>query len=56
MQISYINQAFSNRKSFTCQSVKKILATGISGANISPEDIDVVAVMGDAISVIFFAL
>ncbi|CAD5211845.1 unnamed protein product [Bursaphelenchus okinawaensis] len=47
---SFIDNAFNNRRTFQCQLVKGALRSGDSGANISPEDIDIVAAMGDAIS------
>ncbi|KAI1727923.1 phospholipase B1, membrane-associated [Ditylenchus destructor] len=50
VQTSYINNAFNNRRSFTCPLVKSLLATGTSGADLSPEDIDIVASMGDSLS------
>lgn len=50
MQMSYIEEAFHNRQTFTCPLVKQLLATGTSGADLSPEDIDIVAAMGDALS------
>uniref|UniRef100_A0A915D6W9 Lipase_GDSL domain-containing protein n=1 Tax=Ditylenchus dipsaci TaxID=166011 RepID=A0A915D6W9_9BILA len=50
VQTSYIDRGFNNRQSFTCPLVKSLLATGINGGNLSPEDIDIVAAMGDALS------
>ncbi|KAI6179279.1 hypothetical protein M3Y98_00593300 [Aphelenchoides besseyi] len=41
---------FNNERSFACQLVKNALRTGDSGANLSPEDINIVGVMGDALS------
>nr|CAD2168601.1 unnamed protein product [Meloidogyne enterolobii] len=48
--LSQIDDLFQNRKTFTCPLVKQLLATGSSTAELSPEDIDVVAAMGDALS------
>ena len=53
-ETSYIEEAFHNRRPFTCPLVKQLLATGNSGADLSPDDIDIVAAMGDALSVSSF--
>ncbi|CAD5216003.1 unnamed protein product [Bursaphelenchus xylophilus] len=47
---SFIDNAFNNRRTFQCQLIKNALKSGDSGANISPEDISIVAAMGDALS------
>ncbi|WKX96088.1 hypothetical protein Q1695_012502 [Nippostrongylus brasiliensis] len=46
---SEISNAFSNKQSFSCPLAKPQLHTGDSLADLSPEDIDVVAAMGDAL-------
>ncbi|KAF7637084.1 hypothetical protein Mgra_00003473 [Meloidogyne graminicola] len=48
--LTQIENLFQNRKTFTCPKVKQLLVTGSSAAELSPEDIDVVAAMGDALS------
>uniref|UniRef100_A0A1I8C172 Uncharacterized protein n=1 Tax=Meloidogyne hapla TaxID=6305 RepID=A0A1I8C172_MELHA len=48
--LSQIDDLFQNRKTFTCPLVKQLLATGSSASELSPEDVDVVAAMGDALS------
>ncbi|KAI6234136.1 hypothetical protein M3Y99_00848200 [Aphelenchoides fujianensis] len=50
IQTSIIENSFNNQRSFACQLVKNALRTGDSGANLSPEDIKVVAAMGDSLS------
>ncbi|KAI6196562.1 hypothetical protein M3Y94_01124300 [Aphelenchoides besseyi] len=50
IQTSFIENSFNNERSFACQLVKSALRTGDSGANLSPEDINIVGVMGDALS------
>ncbi|TKR61856.1 hypothetical protein L596_028910 [Steinernema carpocapsae] len=50
IQTSHIEHAFSNKKNFACPRIKDRFHTG-STADLSPEDIEAVAVMGDAISV-----
>ncbi|KAL6734992.1 hypothetical protein Aduo_005475 [Ancylostoma duodenale] len=44
-----ISSAFSNKQSFSCPMAKPLLHTGESLADLSPEDIDIVAAMGDAL-------
>ncbi|KAL3123653.1 hypothetical protein niasHT_005681 [Heterodera trifolii] len=48
--VSIINSAFSNRKSFSCPKTKSDLLTGTSTANLSPEDIGIIASMGDSLA------
>uniref|UniRef100_A0AC35GPU8 Uncharacterized protein n=1 Tax=Panagrolaimus sp. PS1159 TaxID=55785 RepID=A0AC35GPU8_9BILA len=50
VQTSYIEKGFTNSRSFGCGKVKSLLQTGTNVGNISPEDIDIVATMGDAIA------
>ncbi|KAK0395729.1 hypothetical protein QR680_001401 [Steinernema hermaphroditum] len=50
IHMSHIKNAFSNRKNFACPKVKERFHTGETTADLSPEDIEVVAAMGDAIS------
>ncbi|KAH7729128.1 Protein T19D7.7 [Aphelenchoides avenae] len=50
IQTSYIDRSFNNRRTFTCPLVKSVFKTGTSGEDLSPEDIDIVAAMGDALS------
>uniref|UniRef100_A0A8R1EJN9 Uncharacterized protein n=1 Tax=Caenorhabditis japonica TaxID=281687 RepID=A0A8R1EJN9_CAEJA len=45
-----INSAFNDKKSFTCPRIKDELLTGQSVENISPEDIQIIAAMGDALA------
>ncbi|VDO91736.1 unnamed protein product [Heligmosomoides polygyrus] len=47
---SQISNAFSNKQSFACPLAKPQLHTGDSLANLSPEDIDIVGAMGDALA------
>ncbi|VDL87657.1 unnamed protein product [Nippostrongylus brasiliensis] len=53
---SEISNAFSNKQSFSCPLAKPQLHTGDSLADLSPEDIDVVAAMGDALPVLICSL
>ncbi|KAI3410004.1 hypothetical protein GPALN_006370 [Globodera pallida] len=48
--VSIINSAFSNRKSFSCPKIKTDLRTGTSTADLSPEDIGIIASMGDSLA------
>uniref|UniRef100_A0A0N4Z228 Lipase_GDSL domain-containing protein n=1 Tax=Parastrongyloides trichosuri TaxID=131310 RepID=A0A0N4Z228_PARTI len=45
-----IKKTFSNGQSFNCQKVKNIFYTGYKAEKINPEDIDIVAAMGDSLS------
>ncbi|KAK6049574.1 hypothetical protein COOONC_12921 [Cooperia oncophora] len=45
-----IESAFNNRKSFACPKVKSDLKTGTSIGDLSPEDIRIIASMGDALA------
>ncbi|UMM13294.1 hypothetical protein L5515_001651 [Caenorhabditis briggsae] len=45
-----INSAFNDRKTFSCPRTKLELVTGRSVADISPEDITIIAAMGDALA------
>ncbi|KAF1770696.1 hypothetical protein GCK72_002517 [Caenorhabditis remanei] len=45
-----INSAFNDRKTFSCPRTKLELMTGRSVADISPEDITIIAAMGDALA------
>ncbi|KAJ1372611.1 hypothetical protein KIN20_034804 [Parelaphostrongylus tenuis] len=45
-----INSAFNNRKSFACPKIKTDLMTGTSIGDLSPEDIRIIASMGDALA------
>ncbi|WKX90423.1 hypothetical protein Q1695_009349 [Nippostrongylus brasiliensis] len=45
-----INSAFNNRKSFACPKIKSDLKTGTSIGDLSPEDITIIASMGDALA------
>ncbi|ETN76289.1 hypothetical protein NECAME_11767, partial [Necator americanus] len=45
----HISSAFSNKQSFSCPLAKPLLHTGGTLADLSPEDIDIVAAMGDAL-------
>uniref|UniRef100_A0A915CR11 Transposase Tc1-like domain-containing protein n=1 Tax=Ditylenchus dipsaci TaxID=166011 RepID=A0A915CR11_9BILA len=48
--ISVINSAFNNRKTFSCPNIKDDFLTGTSTANLSPEDIGIIAAMGDSLA------
>ncbi|EGT38024.1 hypothetical protein CAEBREN_02518 [Caenorhabditis brenneri] len=45
-----INSAFNDRKTFSCPRTKLELLTGTSVGDISPEDITIIAAMGDALA------
>ncbi|CAB3409131.1 unnamed protein product [Caenorhabditis bovis] len=45
-----IKGGFSNKKSFTCPKVKNFLHTGSTVSRITPEDISIVAAMGDSLA------
>ncbi|PIO66758.1 hypothetical protein TELCIR_11514 [Teladorsagia circumcincta] len=45
-----IESAFNNRKSFACPKIKSDLKTGTSIGDLSPEDITIIASMGDALA------
>ncbi|CAI4229687.1 unnamed protein product [Auanema sp. JU1783] len=45
-----IEGAFNTRGSFACPLVKPVLHTGDNISNLSPEDIDIVAAMGDSLA------
>ncbi|EYC01797.1 hypothetical protein Y032_0104g3608 [Ancylostoma ceylanicum] len=45
-----INSAFNNRKTFACPKIKSDLKTGTSIGDLSPEDIAIIASMGDALA------
>uniref|UniRef100_A0A0K0ECC2 Lipase_GDSL domain-containing protein n=1 Tax=Strongyloides stercoralis TaxID=6248 RepID=A0A0K0ECC2_STRER len=45
-----IKKTFSDGKTFNCQKVKKEFYTGYKPEKINPEDIDIVAAMGDSLS------
>ncbi|CAJ0606869.1 unnamed protein product [Cylicocyclus nassatus] len=47
--VGQISSAFSNKQSFSCPRAKPLLHTGETLADLSPEDIDIVAAMGDAL-------
>ncbi|VDO23915.1 unnamed protein product [Haemonchus placei] len=48
--ISEMSQTFSGKQSFSCPRAKPLLHTGDSLADLSPEDIDIVGAMGDALT------
>jgi hypothetical protein len=48
--VSIIDSAFNNRKSFSCPKIKSEFVTGTSTANLSPEDIGIIAAMGDSLA------
>ncbi|VDO97110.1 unnamed protein product, partial [Heligmosomoides polygyrus] len=48
--VAVINSAFNNRKSFACPKIKSDLKTGTSIGDLSPEDITIIASMGDALA------
>lgn len=50
MQTSYIEKGFTNSKTFTCAKVKQLLKTGTNVGDVAPDDISIVATLGDAIA------
>lgn len=48
--VSVISSAFNNRKTFSCPKIKTDLLTGTSIGDLSPEDIGIIASMGDALA------
>uniref|UniRef100_A0AC35UG40 Bromo domain-containing protein n=1 Tax=Rhabditophanes sp. KR3021 TaxID=114890 RepID=A0AC35UG40_9BILA len=48
--ISHISSSFTDGRSFACTKVKPTLITGTSLENLSPEDIGIIASMGDSIA------
>uniref|UniRef100_A0A1I8BPX4 Lipase_GDSL domain-containing protein n=1 Tax=Meloidogyne hapla TaxID=6305 RepID=A0A1I8BPX4_MELHA len=48
--VSIINSVFNNRKTFSCPKIKADLLTGTSTSNLSPEDIGIIAAMGDSLA------
>ncbi|GMT15245.1 hypothetical protein PFISCL1PPCAC_6542, partial [Pristionchus fissidentatus] len=49
-QQASITSVFTDKKSFLCPHIKPALHTGTSLADLSPEDVDVVAAMGDSLA------
>lgn len=49
--VSVINNAFNDRKTFSCPKIKSEFFTGTSISNLSPEDIGIIGAMGDSMSV-----
>lgn len=47
---SNITGSFMNKRTFACPRVKPMLHTGDSTADLSPEDIDIIAAMGDSLA------
>ena len=50
VQTSYIEKGFTDSKSFTCAKVKDLLKTGTNAGDLAPDDISIVATLGDAIA------
>ncbi|KAE9551266.1 hypothetical protein FO519_005523 [Halicephalobus sp. NKZ332] len=50
VQTSYIEKGFTDSKSFTCAKVKQLLMTGLSAGDLAPDDISIVATLGDALA------
>ncbi|CAJ0572389.1 unnamed protein product, partial [Mesorhabditis spiculigera] len=48
--VSVISSAFNNRKTFSCPKIKTDLLTGTSIGDLSPEDVGIIASMGDAVA------
>jgi hypothetical protein len=48
--VSIILNAFNNRKSFSCPKIKDDFVTGTSTGDLSPEDIGIIAAMGDSLA------
>ncbi|CAI4225343.1 unnamed protein product [Auanema sp. JU1783] len=47
---SLIESSFKNKKTFSCPQIKTDLITGTSVGDLSPEDVTIIAAMGDALS------
>ncbi|VDN52196.1 unnamed protein product [Dracunculus medinensis] len=50
LHISKIASGFVNKKTFECPRVKTTLHTGDNVANLSPEDINIIAALGDSLA------
>ena len=50
LQPAHITRVFTPESEFNCPSLKPILVSATSGANLLPEDISIVAAMGDGLS------
>ncbi|GMT02496.1 hypothetical protein PENTCL1PPCAC_24670, partial [Pristionchus entomophagus] len=48
--VSHINETFGNKKTFSCPRVKTDLKTGTMVGDLSPEDISLIASMGDGVA------
>lgn len=49
--ISFISKAFTSRKTFSCPKTKTDFVTGNNVAMLNPEDIQIIAAMGDTVAV-----
>lgn len=52
--ISVIDNSFISKKTFSCPKIKNDFVTGTDTGNLSPEDIGIIAAMGDSLAVCFF--
>lgn len=50
----YMYNSFVNRKTFSCPKIKGDFITGTDTSDLSPEDISVIAAMGDSLAVCSF--
>uniref|UniRef100_A0A0R3RFM9 Triacylglycerol lipase n=1 Tax=Elaeophora elaphi TaxID=1147741 RepID=A0A0R3RFM9_9BILA len=48
--ISVIHNSFVNRKTFSCPKIKNDFVTGTDTGDLSPEDIGIIAAMGDSLA------
>uniref|UniRef100_A0A8R1XMN3 Lipase_GDSL domain-containing protein n=1 Tax=Onchocerca volvulus TaxID=6282 RepID=A0A8R1XMN3_ONCVO len=48
--ISFIDSSFINRKTFSCPKIKNDFVTGTDTGDLSPEDIEIIAAMGDSLA------
>ncbi|KAM3721946.1 Phospholipase B1, membrane-associated [Dirofilaria immitis] len=48
--ISIIDNSFVSRKTFSCPKIKKDFVTGTDTGDLSPEDIGIIAAMGDSLA------
>ncbi|VDN07133.1 unnamed protein product [Thelazia callipaeda] len=48
--VSVIYNSFSSQKTFSCPKIKNDFLTGTNMSNLSPEDIQIIAAMGDSVA------
>lgn len=49
--VSVIHDSFISRKTFSCPKIKNDFVTGTDTGDLSPEDIGIIAAMGDSLAV-----